>query len=111
MRALRALATVTAAVVAASGCSLPAVDLEETRPLALRSTITAADGTILARLFRQNRALVPIESMPDLRRPLGSPEAKGILLTFTHRLGGGDPRSSPRERCDHARIAADERCA
>ncbi|MGH2746627.1 MAG: transglycosylase domain-containing protein [Actinomycetota bacterium] len=66
MGALRALAAVTAAVVAASGCSLPPVDLEETRPLALRSTITAADGTILARLFRQNRALVPIESIPDL---------------------------------------------
>jgi 1A family penicillin-binding protein len=62
----RGIAAPTAALLVATACSLPAVDLEETKPLAVRSTITAADGTVLAQLFRQNRALVPIESIPGV---------------------------------------------
>ena len=34
------------------------------KPLQLRSTITAADGTRLARLYRENRALTAIEDVP-----------------------------------------------
>ena len=50
-----------------SGCSLGAVDLAAERPLALRSTITAADGTMLARLYRENRELAAIEDIdPDV---------------------------------------------
>ncbi|MFN2526833.1 MAG: transglycosylase domain-containing protein [Actinomycetota bacterium] len=50
---------------AAAACSLSPVELEAQKPLALRSTITASDGTVLARLFRENRALVDIEGMPE----------------------------------------------
>jgi penicillin-binding protein 1A len=49
----------------ATSCSLPPVDLEEAKPLALRTTIRAADGSRLARLFKQNRALVPLERAPS----------------------------------------------
>ncbi|HEU4480419.1 MAG TPA: transglycosylase domain-containing protein, partial [Actinomycetota bacterium] len=55
-----ALALVTGA------CTLPPIDLDEQRPLSLRSTVRAADGSVLARLYRQNRALVPLESVPDV---------------------------------------------
>ena len=57
----RALATL---LVAASACSLAPIDLTVRNDLALRTTITAADGTPLARLYRQNRALVPLEDLP-----------------------------------------------
>jgi penicillin-binding protein 1A len=53
------------AVVLAAGCSLRPIDLKDERPLALRSTITASDGTILARLYRQNRALASLEDVPQ----------------------------------------------
>jgi 1A family penicillin-binding protein len=51
-------------LLVAGACSLPPVDLERERPLAQRTTILAADGTKLARLFKQNRALVPLERVP-----------------------------------------------
>jgi penicillin-binding protein 1A len=47
----------------AGACSLSAIDLSKERPLALRTTITAADGTLLARLFRENRELASLEEM------------------------------------------------
>ena len=50
----------------ASACSLAPVDLDDERPLALRSTIRAADGTLLARLFRQNRVLVDADDIPSV---------------------------------------------
>ena len=61
-------AAVPAVVVAliASACSLAPVDLQDERPLAVRSTITASDGTLLARLFRQNRALVDADEIPSV---------------------------------------------
>ncbi len=46
-------------------CSLPPLELSTEQPLPLRTTITAADGSFLARLYRQNRALVPIERVPE----------------------------------------------
>jgi 1A family penicillin-binding protein len=46
-------------------CSLPPINLAEEAVLPLRSTITAADGTLLARLFRENRALVDIEQISE----------------------------------------------
>jgi penicillin-binding protein 1A len=64
MTARRLAAAMLALSVAGGACSLPPVDLAQERPLALRTTIRAADGTILARFFRQNRALVPLERVP-----------------------------------------------
>ena len=64
-RRARCLAVALALLV--SGCSLGAIDLADERPLALRSTITAADGTMLARLYRENRELVSIDDIdPDV---------------------------------------------
>ncbi|MEA2447275.1 MAG: penicillin-binding protein, partial [Actinomycetota bacterium] len=63
MRTLRA--GIAALLLAASACSLGPIDLDSERQLPLRTTITASDGTFLARLYRQNRALVPLENLPD----------------------------------------------
>ena len=61
----RRLSAVSLALLLGAGaCSLPPVDLHRERPLALRTTILAADGTKLARLFKQNRSLVPLERVP-----------------------------------------------
>ena len=49
-----------------AACSLRPVDLNAQRPLALRSTILAADGSVLARLYEQNRAYVPLERIPPI---------------------------------------------
>jgi len=56
---------VAALLLAASACSLAPIDLSSERQLPLRTTIIASDGTFLARLYRQNRALLPLESLPD----------------------------------------------
>ncbi len=55
-----------AALVVAGACSLPPVDLRGERRIALRSTFTAADGSFLARFFRENRAWIPLEKIPDV---------------------------------------------
>ena len=51
------------AAVLVSSCSLAPIDLADEEVLPLRSTVTAADGSLLARLFRENRALVGIEQI------------------------------------------------
>jgi penicillin-binding protein 1A len=61
-RRLRAVSL--ALLLGAGACSLPPVDLDREQPLALRTTILASDGTQLARLFKQNRSLVPLERVP-----------------------------------------------
>jgi penicillin-binding protein 1A len=48
-----------------SACSLDPMDLSDERPLALRSTIRAADGTVLTRLYRQNRSYVTYDRIPQ----------------------------------------------
>ncbi|MDQ3915500.1 MAG: PBP1A family penicillin-binding protein [Actinomycetota bacterium] len=60
----RAGAAAVAVSLALAGCSLGRVDLEAKRPLALRSTFKAADGTILARFYRENRTLVSLDEVP-----------------------------------------------
>ncbi|HEX2196992.1 MAG TPA: PBP1A family penicillin-binding protein [Actinomycetota bacterium] len=65
MRSRRVAALVTAAAVALAACSLRPIDLDEQRPLALRSTFRAADGTVLARFFEENRKLVGLEDVPQ----------------------------------------------
>ena len=65
MRALRIAVLGTAASVALAGCSLAPIDLDEQRPLALRSTFRAADGTVLARFFEENRKLVDLDDVPQ----------------------------------------------
>jgi penicillin-binding protein 1A len=65
MKTGRRIAVVTAVLVVAAGCAMPPVDLEGAKPLALRSSIRAGDGTLLARLYRQNRALVPIQRIAE----------------------------------------------
>ncbi|CAN5631015.1 hypothetical protein BH24ACT26_BH24ACT26_03540 [soil metagenome] len=66
MKTRGSVALLAAAAVLAAACSLPPVDLETQRPLPLRSTIVAADGSLLARLYKQNRAYVPLERIPLL---------------------------------------------
>lgn len=61
-RTVGAVSTVVASLVAVS-CSLAPIDLRGEEVLPLRSTIRAADGTMLARLFRENRALVDLEQI------------------------------------------------
>ncbi len=61
MRGPRRAALLVAVALIGSACSLQPIDLAAERPLPLRSTIVAADGSVLARLYRENRALVAIE--------------------------------------------------
>ncbi|CAN5553523.1 PBP1A family penicillin-binding protein [soil metagenome] len=70
-RALSAVACVRrpaslalAAALVLSACSLKPMDLEGERPLALRSTIRAADGTLLTRVYRENRAYISYDQIP-----------------------------------------------
>ncbi|HYP24154.1 MAG TPA: PBP1A family penicillin-binding protein [Actinomycetota bacterium] len=64
MRALRIAALGTVVALVAGGCSLRPVDLDEQKPLALRSTFRAADGSVLARFFKENRKLVELDDLP-----------------------------------------------
>ncbi|MDQ4095312.1 MAG: transglycosylase domain-containing protein, partial [Actinomycetota bacterium] len=43
-----------------AGCTLDPVNLDDERPLALRSTLRAADGSLLARFYKENRSPVPL---------------------------------------------------
>jgi penicillin-binding protein 1A len=52
------------ALLVMTSCELAPIDLRKERPLPLRSTIVAADGTRLARLYRENRSLVGFRSIP-----------------------------------------------
>ncbi|HEX2056800.1 MAG TPA: PBP1A family penicillin-binding protein [Actinomycetota bacterium] len=65
MRSSRGAALVAAAAVALTACSFRPIDLDEQRPLALRSTFRAADGSVLARFFEENRKLVALEDVPQ----------------------------------------------
>ena len=58
------VAAITATALLAA-CSLQPIDLTEEEVLPLRSTVTAADGSILARLFRENRELVELEQISE----------------------------------------------
>ena len=62
----RRMALLTAVLVLLGACSLAPIDLQGEKPLALRTTITAQDGSILARLFKENRALASPEEIPDV---------------------------------------------
>jgi penicillin-binding protein 1A len=59
-------AGVVVAATLLSACSLTPVDLDAERPLALRSTIEAADGSVLARFYEENRAYVSIDKIPRM---------------------------------------------
>ena len=65
-RGHRTAALILVFCLGASACSLAPVDLKKERPLAVRSTIVAADGTFLARLFEQNRAIVGGDEIPSV---------------------------------------------
>ena len=65
-RGHRTAALILVSCLTATACSLAPVDLKAERPLAVRSTIIAADGTFLARLFEQNRALVGGDEIPSV---------------------------------------------
>lgn len=62
-RSLVRIGALVSCLLTASGCSLGPVDLNKERALPLRSTIYAADGSRLARLFRENRSLVSLKEM------------------------------------------------
>ena len=58
---------VVAALLLASSCSLEPINLDAKRPLALRTTISASDGSSLARIFKPsaNRVLIPYNRVPE----------------------------------------------
>ena len=58
-------ALLSLALVAAA-CGLQPIDLESAKPLPQRSRIHAADGTLLARVYQENRALVRYEAIPQV---------------------------------------------
>jgi penicillin-binding protein 1A len=60
-----AAAVAVALTLLLGACALAPVDLSNQRPLQLRSTIEASDGTVLARFYKQNRVYVPIQRMPQ----------------------------------------------
>ena len=64
-RSGRPAALVLAAVLVLSACSLEPMDLSDERPLALRSTIRAADGSVLTRLYKQNRSYITYDQIPE----------------------------------------------
>jgi membrane peptidoglycan carboxypeptidase len=64
MRAARAVVAGLVVVCAAGACTLPPLDLEAERPLDLRTTIVAANGQTLARLYKQNRSVVSLDKVP-----------------------------------------------
>ena len=64
-RRLRALSAISAAALISASCSLAPMDLRAERPLELRSTIFASDGRPLARLYKQNRALIALDDLPQ----------------------------------------------
>jgi penicillin-binding protein 1A len=69
MRHRVARAAVAAALfpaLLATGCSLAPIELGREKPLPLRTTVTASDGTLLARLFKQNRVLVEYREIPPV---------------------------------------------
>ena len=71
-----------AAVLVLSACSLEPMDLSDERPLALRSTIRAADGSVLTRLYRQNRSYINYDGIPQnlIRAVISAEDAR----FFTH---------------------------
>ncbi|HEX2235784.1 MAG TPA: PBP1A family penicillin-binding protein [Actinomycetota bacterium] len=88
----RSAAALAAALCLFTACALEPVDLEDAKPLPLRSTIFAADGTILARLYEQNRAYAPLRRIPRhlVRAVLAAEDAR----FFRH--GGFDLRATAR---------------
>ncbi|MGH2775195.1 MAG: transglycosylase domain-containing protein [Actinomycetota bacterium] len=63
-RVRRPASLALAAALLLSACSLEPMDLEGERPLALRSTIRAADGSLLTRVYRENRAYIAYDQIP-----------------------------------------------
>ena len=65
------------------------MDLSDERPLALRSTIRAADGSVLTRLYRQNRSYIGYDQIPQtlIRAVISAEDAR----FFGH--GGYDLRA------------------
>ena len=48
-----------------AACTLEPIELKEERPLALRSTVTAADGTVLAQFYKENRSPVNLDQISE----------------------------------------------
>ena len=46
-------------------CAFSPIDLSEGKPLDLRTTVVASDGSFLARLYKKNRALVTLTQIPQ----------------------------------------------
>jgi 1A family penicillin-binding protein len=58
--------TLLSIALLASACDLKSIDLEAAKPLSQRSIIHAADGTQLARIYQENRALVRYKAIPQV---------------------------------------------
>ena len=66
-RALRVSVQLVLAAALLGGCTLSPVNLDKERPLALRSTLRAADGSFLARFYKENRSSVALRNVsPNL---------------------------------------------
>ena len=61
----RPAAVALAAILVLGACSLEPIELSGERPLALRSSIRAADGSLLTRLYKQNRSYISYERIPQ----------------------------------------------
>ncbi len=53
------------AALSITGCSLGPVDLNDQKPLPLRSTVHDATGGVLARLYKENRSPIGLGRVPD----------------------------------------------
>lgn len=63
-----------------SGCSLRPIDLANEKPLSLRSTVTDADGRVLARFYNENRSPVQLHQVsPRLIDAVLAAEDKGFF--------------------------------
>ncbi len=62
----RAAAVVAGGLLLCTACALDPVDLEAERRLPLRTSMVAADGSLLVRLYKQNRSLVRYGDIPSV---------------------------------------------
>ena len=92
MRSARAVVAGLVVISIAGACSLPPIELGRERPLELRTTILAANGQTLARLYKQNRSLVSLDRLPKsfVDAVLASEDAR------FYRHGGFDLKSIAR---------------
>ena len=81
------IVTVFAFLLASPACALRPFVPPPPAPLALRSTIVAADGTHLATLFLQNRKAVPARAIPAVIKSATVAAEDARFLLLVHERG------------------------